>query len=135
MINKNQFFKEIENLVEDIPEKLKSFYEEIQIEVENSTQNNSSHDENPIVGYMIKDEYTGLYSSGGSNPAFKKNGKVWKRIEDLKNHLNIVKDRQRTETNFKNPYNLKRHINIVKVRDTEEMSVEEKERKGISLGF
>ena len=37
--------------------------------------------------YKIKSRKTGLYSAGGASPEFNKNGKVWKNIGYLKNHL------------------------------------------------
>ena len=39
--------------------------------------------------YMIMNE-EGLFSTGGSHPRFKKNGKAWTNIGHLKNHLNWV---------------------------------------------
>ncbi len=35
----------------------------------------------------------GLFSSGGYRPQFSKNGKIWKRLGDLTQHLNIVVNR------------------------------------------
>ncbi len=40
-----------------------------------------------MEGYVIVDPATGLFSSGGMSPKFKKRGKVWANIGHLKNHL------------------------------------------------
>jgi hypothetical protein len=40
-----------------------------------------------MEGYVIVDVHTGLFSSGGTEPKFKKKGKVWSNIGHLKNHL------------------------------------------------
>lgn len=42
--------------------------------------------------YKILNTETGLYSSGGSTPSFKKTGKTWTTIGALKNHLALVED-------------------------------------------
>lgn len=42
--------------------------------------------------YKIRDKDTGLYSGGGSFVRWSKNGKIWRNIGHLKNHLNIFVD-------------------------------------------
>lgn len=61
--------------------------------------------------YAIRRKSDGLFSSGGGHPKFKKTGKIWTRVSDLKNHLNLVniKDYQNCEIvlfelNEKNSY-------------------------------
>jgi len=41
--------------------------------------------------YKVRDKNTGLFSTGSHHPRWKKSGKVWHRIGDLKNHLNQFK--------------------------------------------
>lgn len=43
---------------------------------------------NEIKAYKIRNRETGLYSTGGSNPYWRKTGKVWGNLGGLKNHLN-----------------------------------------------
>ena len=40
-----------------------------------------------MEGYVIADPATGLFSTGGTNPKFKKKGKIWSTLGHLKNHL------------------------------------------------
>lgn len=40
--------------------------------------------------YKIRDLKTGKYSTGGSCPSWNKNGKVWKRPQDLTAHFNLI---------------------------------------------
>ena len=44
-----------------------------------------------ITIYKIRRKSDGLFSMGGDSPKFNKNGKVWKQIGHLKNHLAIIK--------------------------------------------
>lgn len=38
--------------------------------------------------YKIRDPETGLFSTGGSTPAWHKTGKIWKQLGHIKAHLN-----------------------------------------------
>jgi len=40
-----------------------------------------------MIVYRIRSKTTGLFSSGGSHPRFKKIGKLWKRKRDIDAHL------------------------------------------------
>jgi len=40
--------------------------------------------------YRIKNQTTGLYSTGGENPHWTKKGKLWTLAGALKNHFNLV---------------------------------------------
>jgi hypothetical protein len=42
--------------------------------------------------YKIQRVSDGLYSTGGSSIRFSKNGKVWRTVGQLKNHLNLFKN-------------------------------------------
>lgn len=37
--------------------------------------------------YKVRDLSTGLYSNGGNNPTWSKNGKVWRTLGSLKIHI------------------------------------------------
>jgi len=37
--------------------------------------------------YKIRDRETGLFSSGGHNPRWEKDGKIWRTMANLKSHL------------------------------------------------
>lgn len=44
-----------------------------------------------VKSYKIRNS-VGLYSTGGSEPTFSKNGKTWSNIGHLRNHLNLIND-------------------------------------------
>lgn len=46
-----------------------------------------------MEGYVIVDLNTGLFSSGGTNPRFKKKGKIWSSLGHLKNHLALFTEK------------------------------------------
>lgn len=39
--------------------------------------------------YKIRNKNTGLFSKGGQNPRFTKNGKTWNNLGHVKTHLNL----------------------------------------------
>lgn len=41
--------------------------------------------------YKILNTKTGLYSTGGSTPTFKKNGKTWTMLSHLKSHITMIR--------------------------------------------
>ncbi len=43
-----------------------------------------------MYGYKIRRRTDGLFSTGGDNPEFIVNGKIWKQIGHIKNHLNLI---------------------------------------------
>ena len=43
--------------------------------------------------YKIQNEFSRKFSSGGLNPHFSNNGKLWKSEKDLKAHIRLLKDR------------------------------------------
>lgn len=51
--------------------------------------------------YRIQDSETGLFSTGGENPNWTKNGKIWK-ITGLRKHTALIRDKIK-RTGF-NPY-------------------------------
>jgi hypothetical protein len=62
--------------------------------------------------YKIRDSRTGLFSTGGSWPSWRKNGKVWTRLGTLRAHLTMMLRCERSmdgwevveiETIIKNP--------------------------------
>lgn len=44
-----------------------------------------------MTGYCIKRTTDGLYSTGGLSPIFKKTGKIWKRMGDVRSHLTQIR--------------------------------------------
>ena len=44
-----------------------------------------------MIKYKIRDNTTGLYSTGGHTPRFTKAGKLWAHIGHVKSHLNFFK--------------------------------------------
>jgi len=48
---------------------------------------------NIIIAYKIRDNNTGLFSEGGINPKFSKNGKTWSTEGHCKAHLTLLKER------------------------------------------
>lgn len=55
--------------------------------------------------YKIQRISDGLYSMGGTSIGFSKNGKVWRTIGQLKNHLNLFKNWKTKRINI--PYQYK----------------------------
>ena len=55
--------------------------------------------------YLIKNE-EGLYSTGGYDPLFKKQGKVWNGLGYIKNHLvlSIMSDYSKKEIDFESGF-------------------------------
>lgn len=48
-----------------------------------------------VKAYKIKNQKTGLYSTGGSIPRWTAKGKTWSSLGPLKNHLGLVLDNNR----------------------------------------
>lgn len=43
-----------------------------------------------LEGYVIWNQKTGLFSSGGSCPKLRNKGKIWRTLGHVKNHLHVV---------------------------------------------
>ena len=62
---------------------------------------------NEKIVYKILNTKTGLYSKGGTNPKFSKNGKTWTSKGALSNHFRLIADALYNRYNSyraKNPY-------------------------------
>lgn len=43
-----------------------------------------------MIYYKIRNKDSGLFSTGGTRPRWKKIGKIWKRKQDLTSHFNML---------------------------------------------
>lgn len=77
--------------------------------------------------YKIRQKSTGLFSAGGLDHKWKKNGKIWKNKQSLGGHLDLLK-----EYSGKYKYKNSEDVEIVVYNIVEDATIDLNEYKGKS---